>query len=116
MYASHCHPTGTLFDERTSSWNINNLDNILNRIQITLPGVNTPYLYFGMWKATFAWHVEVDRILRTSIAYLIFCAFVPLVLNPRSIFQGHGSLFDQLLALWCAQTVVRYSHPPSPEI
>ena len=24
----------------------------------SLPGVNTPYLYFGMWRATFAWHVE----------------------------------------------------------
>ncbi|RUS25474.1 hypothetical protein BC938DRAFT_472118 [Jimgerdemannia flammicorona] len=50
---------GTLFDTSVKSWNVNCLDNILNRIDINLPGVNTPYLYFGMWKATFAWHVEV---------------------------------------------------------
>ncbi|KAL0077977.1 putative jumonji family transcription factor [Phycomyces blakesleeanus] len=49
---------GTLFDTSVSSWNVNKLDNLLNRLGVTLPGVNTPYLYFGMWKSTFAWHVE----------------------------------------------------------
>jgi hypothetical protein len=30
----------------------------LNRLGRVLPGVNVPYLYFGMWRAAFAWHVE----------------------------------------------------------
>jgi hypothetical protein len=33
---------------------------MLNNLGVTLPGVNAPYLYFGMWKATFPWHVEVS--------------------------------------------------------
>ncbi|CEP18906.1 hypothetical protein [Parasitella parasitica] len=49
---------GTLFNSNITSWNPNALDNTLNKLNQTLPGVNSPYLYFGMWKATFAWHVE----------------------------------------------------------
>lgn len=49
-----------LFEDSTKIWNVNKLDNILNRIGVELPGVNTAYLYFGQWKATFAWHVEVN--------------------------------------------------------
>lgn len=34
------------------------LKHIKDDLDITIPGVNSPYLYFGMWKATFVWHVE----------------------------------------------------------
>lgn len=40
-------------------WNLRNLDSLLSRTleakQKSLPGVTTPYLYFGMWRSTFAW-------------------------------------------------------------
>ncbi|UTT88740.1 hypothetical protein NDA17_006631 [Ustilago hordei] len=65
---------GTLFDDRTKHWNVGKLDNLLNRLRLKrkLPGVNTPYLYWGMWRATFAWHVE-DMDLY-SINYIHFGA------------------------------------------
>jgi hypothetical protein len=61
--------TGSLFTDKTTSWNVAHLPNfltqLLNRLKTFVPGVNTPYLYFGMWAAAFAWHVEdvsdVDR-------------------------------------------------------
>ena len=63
---------GTLFDERTTSWNLGRLENLLDVIGTHIPGVNTAYLYLGMWKATFAWHLEdVDLY---SINYLHFGA------------------------------------------
>jgi len=41
------------------AWNMNRLDTILDVMNdMTIEGVNTPYLYFGMWKSTFAWHTE----------------------------------------------------------
>ncbi|KAJ1301874.1 hypothetical protein OPQ81_000714 [Rhizoctonia solani] len=52
---------GTLFDPEMKTWNVASLPNLLDRIMPDgekIPGVNTPYLYFGMWRATFAWHVE----------------------------------------------------------
>ncbi|KAJ3415010.1 hypothetical protein HDV05_005655 [Chytridiales sp. JEL 0842] len=64
---------GTLFDKDWSdSWNLNRLDNVLNRLKMEIPGVNKPYLYFGMWKATFAWHVEDMDLF--SINYIHFGA------------------------------------------
>ncbi|CAG8501810.1 10190_t:CDS:10 [Diversispora eburnea] len=62
---------GTLFTEKTTSWNVNSLDNLLNTID-PIPGVNDAYLYFGMWKACFPWHVE-DKDLY-SINYIHFGA------------------------------------------
>ncbi|KAJ3232833.1 Lysine-specific demethylase 4B [Chytriomyces hyalinus] len=50
---------GSLFDKSVpNAWNLSSFDNLLNRLNVKLPGVNKPYLYFGMWKATFAWHLE----------------------------------------------------------
>lgn len=63
---------GTLFDESTEHWNLNKLPNLLDVLGTKVPGVNTAYLYLGMWKATFAWHLEdVDLY---SINYLHFGA------------------------------------------
>lgn len=63
---------GTLFGESVKSWNLNKLPNLLDVLGTKVPGVNTAYLYLGMWKATFAWHLEdVDLY---SINYLHFGA------------------------------------------
>ncbi|KAF6776844.1 hypothetical protein AHF37_03928 [Paragonimus kellicotti] len=43
-------------------WNTAELDSLLTRVlkkqNVLIPGVNTPYLYYGMWRSTFPWHVE----------------------------------------------------------
>ncbi|KAL1110618.1 hypothetical protein AAG570_008146 [Ranatra chinensis] len=68
--------SGTLCDESLDKWNINRLGSILDYMGkdygIIIEGVNTAYLYFGMWKTTFAWHTE-DMDLY-SINYLHFGA------------------------------------------
>jgi hypothetical protein len=63
---------GSLFDDTTESWNVAKLENLLDVLGQKVPGVNTAYLYLGMWKATFAWHLEdVDLY---SINYIHFGA------------------------------------------
>uniref|UniRef100_A0AAR2KL27 [histone H3]-trimethyl-L-lysine(9) demethylase n=1 Tax=Pygocentrus nattereri TaxID=42514 RepID=A0AAR2KL27_PYGNA len=62
--------SGTLYD----AWNVGRLNTILDTVEresgVKNKGVNTPCLYFGMWKSTFAWHTE-DMDLY-SINYLHF--------------------------------------------
>ncbi|XP_061744692.1 lysine-specific demethylase 4A isoform X2 [Nerophis ophidion] len=66
--------SGSLYDPGVAEWNVGQLDTILDMVQhesgIKIKGVNTPYLYFGMWKSTFAWHTE-DMDLY-SVNYLHF--------------------------------------------
>ncbi|EPS41060.1 hypothetical protein H072_5041 [Dactylellina haptotyla CBS 200.50] len=63
---------GSLFEDTTTVWNVAHLENILDCLPEKLPGVNTAYLYLGMWKATFSWHLEdVDLY---SINYIHFGA------------------------------------------
>ncbi|XP_061572025.1 lysine-specific demethylase 4C isoform X2 [Cololabis saira] len=66
--------SGSLYDEDVEEWNIGHLNSILDLIEedcgVSIQGVNTPYLYFGMWKTTFSWHTE-DMDLY-SINYLHF--------------------------------------------
>ncbi|XP_055330868.1 probable lysine-specific demethylase 4A [Paramacrobiotus metropolitanus] len=54
--------SGSLFDEDVDQWNISRLPSILDTINeeygIAIQGVNTPYLYYGMWRAFFGWHTE----------------------------------------------------------
>ncbi|XP_012808166.1 lysine-specific demethylase 4C isoform X1 [Xenopus tropicalis] len=65
---------GSLYEKGVEEWNISRLKTILDVVEeecgISIEGVNTPYLYFGMWKTTFAWHTE-DMDLY-SINYLHF--------------------------------------------
>lgn len=39
-------------------WNIAQLPLLLSFLDARVPGVNDAYLYAGLWKATFAWHLE----------------------------------------------------------
>ena len=86
---------GSLFDDRTTTWNLGKLENLLDVMGTKIPGVNTAYLYLGMWKATFAWHLEdVDLY---SINYLHFGA-------PKqwySIAQGDARRFEAAMkSIW----------------
>lgn len=87
---------GSISDKDYKYWNINNLNTILDFVgkdyDISIDGVNTAYLYFGMWKTTFGWHTEdVDLY---SINLLHFGA-------PKSWYSippSYGRKFEKLCA------------------
>lgn len=103
---------GSLYTDETTSWNVAHLPSTLSRLLPSsdqgLPGVNTPYLYFGMWRATFAWHVEDMDLF--SINYIHFGA-------PKfwySVPQGRANALEQTMRggilLHCPR---QCSSPPS---
>ena len=85
---------GSLYTDQTTSWNVAHLPSTLSRLlppENGLPGVNTPYLYFGMWRATFSWHVEDMDLF--SINYIHFGA-------PKfwyAVPQGRASALEQTM-------------------
>lgn len=85
---------GSITDPDVKEWNINHLGTILDFVNsdygIEIDGVNTAYLYFGMWKTTFAWHTE-DMDLY-SINYLHFG-------EPKTWYAippEHGKRFERI--------------------
>jgi hypothetical protein len=53
---------GSLFDAGCAHWSVGALETLLSRTLrgagARIPGVTSPYLYFGAWRAMFAWHTE----------------------------------------------------------
>jgi len=60
LYAADVNDS--LMDDDLHVWNFQSLQTILTEgmeeVGLEVKGVNTPYLYFGMWRTTFSWHVE----------------------------------------------------------
>ncbi|QLG74587.1 hypothetical protein HG535_0G04700 [Zygotorulaspora mrakii] len=63
---------GTVFPENLKIWNVSKLPNLLDEMDQQLPGVNNSYLYAGLWKASYAWHLEDQDLY--SINYIHFGA------------------------------------------
>lgn len=115
MYAADM--PGSLFKDECDTWNVAKLPNLLDVLGTKVPGVNTAYLYMGMWKATFAWHLEdVDLY---SINYIHFGA-------PKqwySISQEDARKFEKAMkSIWpndskaCDQFLRHKTYLISPEI
>ncbi|SCV00408.1 LAME_0G09516g1_1 [Lachancea meyersii CBS 8951] len=63
---------GSLFQDDLDVWNVSKLPSLLDHVRTKVPGVNDSYLYAGLWKASFAWHLEDQDLY--SINYIHFGA------------------------------------------
>jgi len=48
----------SLTDPEQAVFNLTKLPSILSGMSEQIPGINLPYLFIGMWRATFSWHIE----------------------------------------------------------
>lgn len=90
---------GSLFDPDMTTWNVSCLPNLLGRLLppgSTVPGVNTPYLYFG--ESCVGSRLLIANLFLRNVAR-----------DVRMARRRHGSLLDQLHPLGCAQVLV--CHP-----
>lgn len=85
---------GSLFLGQTKSWNVAQLPNILDLMDEKLPGVNDAYLYAGLWKATFSWHLEDQDLY--SINYLHFGAPKQWYSIPQSEHEKFYNLMKEI--------------------
>lgn len=69
--------SGTLFDRKQCHpWNLNHLGTILDRVRQRIPGVTSPMLYVGAWRAMFGIH-KAGGIAPSARART--CTFWPLM-------------------------------------
>ncbi|KAI6194421.1 [histone H3]-trimethyl-L-lysine(9) demethylase [Aphelenchoides besseyi] len=64
---------GSCYEDSVEEFNLNKLGTILDILKednVKIPGVNSTYLYFGMYKTTFPWHCEDCDLY--SINYIHF--------------------------------------------
>ncbi len=61
---------GSLTDKQLNVWNMQDLRSPLNLLGASIGGVTLPFLYYGTWASSFAWHVEDCNLY--SINYLHF--------------------------------------------
>ncbi|XP_001948997.1 probable lysine-specific demethylase 4B [Acyrthosiphon pisum] len=84
--------TGSVTGKDVKAWNMNRLDTILDVMNdTTIEGVNTPYLYFGMWKSTFAWHTEDMDLYSLNYVHVGY---------PKTWYAippEYGEIFEKLL-------------------
>ena len=95
---------GTLFKEDgLDGWNLNALDTLLHygfEGKKGVAGVTSPMLYYGMWRAMFAWHTEDMEL--NSVNYLHVGA-------PKvSICWMNDTAAH---ALWCLVGLLMYGYP-----
>lgn len=86
--------SGSLTDVDCEDWNINHLGSILDYVnddyKMSIDGVNTAYLYFGMWKTTFAWHCEDMNLYSINLLHF------GMPKTWYSISPKYGKKFEQL--------------------
>jgi hypothetical protein len=93
---------GSLFDA-DAAWNMARLDNLLQALPRVV-GINEPYLYWGSWRAMFAWHVEDKDLF--SINYLHFGEPKSWYgINPElaDFFEGYCQSFFEMENLSCPE-------------
>lgn len=76
-----------MFADEEGPWNLRKLDSVLSCLDLSMPGVTEPYLYFGMWKTTFAWHIE-----GAYLSFALVSVYFGLRYVSRNFFSGRDPL------------------------